>query len=114
MFDRHILDKPWRDIFTLEIKYIYKYLYDIQVNNKENVPLNFLQTTPWRASDKKNTTTSVNYIPSSPVLAKLSSPKNSLRVRFLLYQALGKVRISDSLLMSYLNAAIPMSHTAAM
>ena len=41
MFDRHILDKPWRYIFTLEIKYMYKYLYDIQVNNKENVPLNF-------------------------------------------------------------------------
>jgi hypothetical protein len=61
MFDRHILHKPWRYIFTLEIKYMYKYLYDIQVNNKENVPLNFLQTTPWRASDKKTSKVCVKY-----------------------------------------------------
>ena len=42
----------------------------------------------------------------------LSSPRKSLLARFLLYQDLGNDRISPRRLMSYLNAADPISHTA--
>ena len=50
-------------------------------------------------------------IPPSSMIP-LSSPRNNLLARFLLYQDFGNDKISDNLLMSYLKAADPISQTA--